>query len=98
MCFNPCFNGSNTYTDIEDLPDEAIDQCFNPCFNGSNTYTWFSVCFCNNFYLVSILVLMDLILIPFICPLLHTSTILSFNPCFNGSNTYTINFYFCYYV
>ena len=64
---------------------------FNPCFNGSNTYTNLIPRSTPTTFLVSILVLMDLILIHlFFCFLLILSY-LSFNPCFNGSNTYTIS-------
>ena len=36
--FNPCFNGSCTYTYLCTLP-LLVKFRFNPCFNGSCTYT-----------------------------------------------------------
>ena len=38
-CFNPCFNGYYTYTNVE-LGIQLVSYlCFNPCFNGYYTYT-----------------------------------------------------------
>ena len=87
-CFNPCFNGSNTYTllDIAYFPyhyfvsilvlmDLILIQ------DGKQTHPKANPP-------VSILVLMDLILIQK-SELTELNLLTCFNPCFNGSNTYT---------
>ena len=64
------------------------DLSFNPCFNGSYSYTSFSTSVLTSISNVSILVLMEVTLIPD-RDSLAGEDILSFNPCFNGSYSYT---------
>ena len=37
--FNPCFNGSYSYTDKKSPRSATTSIRFNPCFNGSYSYT-----------------------------------------------------------
>ena len=68
----------------------VVDQlCFNPYFNGSNTSTWLEVTWIFCSLDVSILILMDLILLPDE-ELRNRFRKVGFNPYFNGSNTSTI--------
>ena len=62
---------------------------FNPYFNGSNTSTWLEVTWIFCSLDVSILILMDLILLPDE-ELRNRFRKVGFNPYFNGSNTSTI--------
>ena len=66
-----------------------LKKCFNPCFNGSYSYTIHSLLQLPYNTHVSILVLMEVTLIP--VPWLYLSVLLEFcfNPCFNGSYSYT---------
>ena len=61
---------------------------FNPYFNGSNTSTWLEVTWIFCSLDVSILILMDLILLPDE-ELRNRFRKVGFNPYFNGSNTST---------
>ena len=38
-CFNPCFNGTYSLTEIELHRQKIHFQCFNPCFNGTYSLT-----------------------------------------------------------
>ena len=48
--FNPCFNGSSSYTVEVEVEEEnkvettleyfELEMSFNPCFNGSSSYTF----------------------------------------------------------
>ncbi len=62
-------------------------QGFNPCFNGSSSATILFI-YLFLFYLVSILVLMEVPLQPIIL-LIEIVIKKSFNPCFNGSSSAT---------
>ena len=62
---------------------------FNPYFNGSNTSTWLEVTWIFCSLDVSILILMDLILLPDE-ELRNRFRKVGFNPYFNGSNTSTL--------
>ena len=89
ICFNPCFNGSASRTEIQ-LSTKYIETLsFNPCFNGSASRTRVQDYTGYAGFQVSILVLMDL-------PLGHADEswttawrALCFNPCFNGSASRT---------
>ena len=64
MCFNPCFNGYSTFTYC--CKCYRIDiRCFNPCFNGYSTFTFSGCPGAAMLAVVSILVLMDTLLLPF---------------------------------
>ena len=39
LSFNPCFNGSYSYTFLLGIFSLSSFMCFNPCFNGSYSYT-----------------------------------------------------------
>ena len=39
ISFNPCFNGSSSYTIQEEGDNRMWSYGFNPCFNGSSSYT-----------------------------------------------------------
>ena len=38
-CFNPCFNGYSTLTNIKKQKGRVYNLRFNPCFNGYSTLT-----------------------------------------------------------
>ena len=72
--FNPCFNGSSSYTTWETGDRITASKCFNPCFNGSSSYT------------VEVEVEEEN---KVETTLEYFELEMSFNPCFNGSSSYT---------
>ena len=64
LSFNPCFNGYYTFTEKSTTNPSSPLTCFNPCFNGYYTFTrrWRNKDW--NCKEVSILVLMDITLLP----------------------------------
>ena len=61
--FNPYFNGSSTSTFHLVLLEVLPLRCFNPYFNGSSTSTVHLMTHLIHHFLVSILILMDLVLL-----------------------------------
>ena len=39
LCFNPCFNGTYSLTDLIQILFSLLILCFNPCFNGTYSLT-----------------------------------------------------------
>jgi len=58
ICFNPCFNGCSSATDIP-TQEKIAAKSFNPCFNGCSSATIQGSCSIDFAGSVSILVLMD---------------------------------------
>ena len=61
VSFNPCFTGSLTVTQKQNIICIVLD-CFNPCFTGSLTVTKKILAKYMDILLVSILVLLEVLL------------------------------------
>ncbi len=61
MCFNPCFNGSDSKR-ISGAFAASASTGFNPCFNGSDSKSMPNLVSYPGSYCVSILVLMEVTL------------------------------------
>ena len=61
--FNPCFIGTYSFTNDEEFKEDVISRCFNPCFIGTYSFTKLSCHYHNIYYIVLILVLLELILL-----------------------------------
>ena len=86
--FNPYFNGYCSYTGFGFEYVSGSQICFNPYFNGYCSYTHLKVFTTKLYYIVSILILMDIALILFSLRVINTARF-CFNPYFNGYCSYT---------